>query len=323
MTTLFSLDHVKGTNMSATLSYKQEVTKDVEVFEATHRGMLDLAGTSVPCAVLSNKKRVISQTGLFDAFDRPRKGEKRQEGLPSIIGANNLLEFVTDELREKSIAVPYVHTNGRLAYGYDAELIPLVAELYLIASESEPSPLLESQFRIVQRAQILVRALAKVGITALIDEATGYQYEREKDDLQKLLKAYVAEDYLKWQARFPRKYYQEVFRLYGLPYDPHSLKRPQYIGHFTNTFVYKQLPKGVLETLKNKNPKNEDGTRKRKHHQHLTSDIGLPHLDRHLTKLITVMELSNNKEEFSRNFQRVFQKIEQYKLFPEELGDTR
>jgi hypothetical protein len=266
---------------------------------------------------------VISQTGLFDAFDRPRKGEKRQEGLPSIIGANNLLPFVTDELREKSVALPYVHTNGRLAYGYDAELVPLVAELYLIASESEPSPLIDSQFKIVQRAQILVRSLAKVGIAALIDEATGYQYDREKDDLQKLLKAYVAEDYLKWQARFPRKYYQEVFRLYGLPYNPHSLKRPQYIGHFTNTFVYKQLPKGVLDDLKNKNPKNQDGIRKRKHHQHLTTEVGLPHLDRHLTKLITVMELSDNKEDFSRNFQRVFEKTEQYQLFPEDHVDKK
>ncbi len=307
--------------MNKALAHK--AVKDLEIFEATHRGILDLAGVSVPCAVLSNKKRVISQTGLFDAFDRPRKGEKRQEGLPSIIGANNLLAFVTDELREKSVALPYVHTNGRLAYGYDAELVPLVAELYLIASESDPSPLIDSQFKIVQRAQILVRSLAKVGIAALIDEATGYQYDREKDDLQKLLKAYVAEDYLKWQARFPRKYYQEVFRLYGLPYNPHSLKRPQYIGHFTNTFVYKQLPKGVLDDLKNKNPKNQDGIRKRKHHQHLTAEIGLPHLDRHLTKLITVMELSDSKEDFSRNFQRVFEKTEQYQLFPEDHMDKK
>jgi len=65
-----------------------------------------------------------------------------------------------------------------------------------------------------------------------------------------------------------------------------------------------------LEDLKNKNPKNQDGIRRRKHHQHLTSDVGLPHLDRHLTKLITVMELSDNKEEFSRNFQKVFEKTE-------------
>ena len=40
-----------------------------------------------------------------------------------------------------------------------------------------------------------MRSFARVGIIALIDEATGYQHEREQDELQKLLKAYIAEEY--------------------------------------------------------------------------------------------------------------------------------
>jgi hypothetical protein len=281
-----------------------------EFFEATHRGILHIAGADVPCAVLSNGKRIISQTGLFQAFDRPRKGEKRQEGLPSIVGASNLLPFASDELREKSQAVRYVHTNGQLVSGYDAEIIPLICELYLAANDVG-NVLVESQQKIVLRASVIVRALAKVGISALIDEATGYQYDREKDALQQLLKAYIAEDFLKWQSRFPRKYYQEVFRLHSWEYDPQSLKRPQYLGKFTNEYVYKQLPKGVLEELRKKNPITEKGNRRRRHHQHLSNEVGIPHLDRHLTKLITVMELSEDTESFKKNFNRVFKKIEQ------------
>lgn len=285
-----------------------------EIFEATHRGILNIAGAEVACAVLTNGKRIISQTSLFDAFQRPRKGEKRLSGLPSVVGAANLEPYVTEELREKSKAVRYVHTNGRLAYGYDAEIIPLICELYLAANDDEPSPLVDSQKRLVIRAYVIVRALAKVGITALIDEATGYQYDREKDELQRILAAYIAEDYLKWQARFPKKYYQELFRLYGLPYDPLSLKRPQFIGNFTNEFVYEQLPPGVLDELKRKNPKTVTGNRSRKHHQHLTPQIGVDHLEKHLLKLITVMELSTNAEEFKLNFGRVFKQVEQLKL---------
>lgn len=285
-----------------------------EVFEATHRGYLDIAGTEIPCAVLSNGKRIISQTGLFQAFDRPRKGEKRQEGLPSIIGAANLLPYVNDEVREKCQTIYYSHTNGTIAGGYDAELIPLVCELYLQADEADPRLLVASQDNIVQRAKIIVRALAKVGITALIDEATGYQYDREKDELQRLLSKYIAEDYLKWQSRFPRKFYQEVFRLYGWEYDPLSLKRPSYIGKFTNEFVYDQMPPGVLEELRKRNPVTENGFRKRKHHQHLTEEVGISHLDRHLTKLITVMELSDSVEDFKENFNRVFKNVSQLKL---------
>ncbi|MDQ5938699.1 MAG: hypothetical protein QG603_527 [Patescibacteria group bacterium] len=280
--------------------------------KATHRGYLKLVNNDIPCAVLENGKRIISQTGLFSAFERPRKGEVRQEGLPSIIGAKNLLPFVTDEIKEKAQPISYIHTNGNIAYGYDAELIPLVCELYLKASDAKVA--LESQEKIILVANIIVRSLAKIGITALIDEATGYQYDREKDELQKILAAYIAEDFLRWQMRFPRKFYQEIFRLYGWRYDPMSVKRSAYLGKFTNQYVYEQLPEGVLDELREKNPVTEKGTRKRHHHQHLTEDIGIKHLDRHLTKLITVMELSNSLSEFKRQFNRVFKNIDQQEL---------
>jgi hypothetical protein len=283
--------------------------KDFEVFECTHKGELDLGNKKIACAVLSNGKRIITQTALFDAFNRTRKGEKRLHGLPSIVGAKNLLAFVTDELREKAVPINYYLQNGRIASGYDAELIPIVCELYLSANDA--GVLHESQEKIVLQAKILVRALAKVGITALIDEATGYQYDRENNALQEILKAYIAEDFLKWQARFPRKYYKELFRLYGWEYDPSTLKRPQYLGKFTNEYVYKHLPEGVLEELRKKNPKTQKGYRTKRHHQFLTGDIGIPHLETHITKIITIMELSNTPDEFKENFNRVFKGFHQ------------
>lgn len=277
-----------------------------KAIKATHRGYINIAGTEIPCAVLENNERIISQTGLFLSFDRPRKGEKRQEGLPSIIGAKNLLDFVTDDIREKCQPIPYLHTNGKTAHGYKAEVIPLICDLYLEAKEQGAT--LGSQNKIIARAGIIVRALAKIGITALIDEATGYQYERERDELQKLLSKYIAEDYLKWQTRFPKKYYKEIFRIYGWDYDPYSTKRPSYIGKFTNKYIYEQLPQGVLDELKRKNPVKISGNRVRRHHQYLTQEVGVPHLDKHLLKVITVMELSDSIKEFEVNFNKVFGK---------------
>ncbi|MGM0826571.1 MAG: P63C domain-containing protein [Pseudomonadota bacterium] len=284
----------------------------MNVFECTHKGDLLIAEKSISCAVLSNGKRIITQTALFDAFDRPRKGEKRIEGLPSIVGAKNLIPFVSDELREKAEPIHYYLQNGNVASGYDAELIPLVCELYLIAHDYEA--LIDSQEKMVVQANTLIRSLAKVGITALIDEATGYQYDRENNALQELLKAYISEDFLKWQARFPRKYYQELYRLYGWDYNPLSMKHPQYLGKFTNEYVYDHLPEGVLAELKAKNPRNENGNRVKKHHQFLTGDIGVPHLERHITKLITIMELSDGVDDFKDNFNRVFRNVDQMKL---------
>lgn len=290
------------------------VTDDYAVFEATHRGYLNIVGSEIPCAVLKNGKRIISQTGLFKAFDRPRKGEKRQEGLPSIIGAANLLPYVTEELKEKGKTIHYFHTNGTIASGYDAEFIPLICDLYLDASKADPSVLVASQMRLVERAEILLRALAKVGITGLIDEATGYQYDREKDALQALLSRYIVEEFLPWTSRFPREYYQEIFRLYGWKYDPLSLKRPQFVGKFTKDYVYNEMSPEVLKELEIRNPTLVNGRRRRKHHQHLTEDIGVPHLERHLTKLITVMQLSDSIDDFKENFKRAFKRTNQLQL---------
>jgi len=66
---------------------------------------------------------------------------------------------------------------------------------------------------IAEQSEIIVRSFAKAGIIALIDEARGYQYEREKAELQTILKAYVSEEILKWQETFQLSFYKEVFRL--------------------------------------------------------------------------------------------------------------
>ncbi|MFK0735711.1 MAG: P63C domain-containing protein [Gloeotrichia echinulata HAB0833] len=292
----------------------EELEQRAEIVEVTHKGYLDIAGTKISCAVLANGKRIITQTGLFEAFERPRKGEKRQEGLPSIIGAKNLLPYVDQELKERCKAIHYFHSNGTSAVGYDATLIVSVCELYLKADRDNPRILVPSQEKIVERARILISALAKVGITALIDEATGYQHYREANELQQLLSKYIAEEFLPYTSRFPKDYYQEIFRIYGWEYDPLSLARTPFIGRFTNEYVYNQMSPEVLKELKNKNPIQENGRRKRKHFQYLTTEIGIPHLDKHLAKLIAVMQLSDNIDDFKENFKRVFKKTNQLKL---------
>lgn len=277
-----------------------------QIFKATHRGYLHIGDKEIPCAVLENGKRVISQTGLFDAFDRPRKGSTRLEGVPSIVGAKNLQDYIDDELIEKSKTIKYYHTNGRVATGYDAELIPVVCDLYIEAKEN--NTLLASQEHLYARAVTLIRALAKVGITALIDEATGYQEDRDTKELQKLLEAYISADLMKWQRRFPSVYYKEIFRLHGWAYNPDSQHRPMAIGKFTNKYIYDLFPQEVMNEIKNRNPRlNNKAYRRNRHHQYLTTDIGLPQLDNHISKLLGVMKLSGDLKEFENNFQIAFE----------------
>lgn len=282
-------------------------TNDNVIYEATHRGYLKIADKEIPCAVLENGKRIISQAGLFQAFDRPIHGAKRVEGLPSVVSANNFLEFVTPEFREKSNIIFYKHTNGRTAHGYDAEIIPLICELYLDANHN--NKLYASQIKLADKALIIIRALSKVGITALIDEATGYQYDRKRQELQILLEAYIAKDLMEWTKRFPNDYYEEIYRLHNWDFNPNKSNRPQYIGFFTNKYIYDFFPEEVITEIKKKNPMiSNKGYRKNKLFQYLTPGIGIKQLDDHMSRLTTVMRLSNDLQEYKVNFYKAFKK---------------
>ena len=159
---------------------------------------------------------------------------------------------------------------------------------------------------IVRNADIIIRSVAKVGIIALVDEATGYQYERENDELQKILKAYISEELLPWQKRFPDIFYKELFRLNGWDYTVNGIKkRPGIIGKWTNTFIYEELPNGVLEELKKKTPKSELGNRTNRYHQLLTTDIGEPNLEKQINKVITLFQVSDNMKQFCDNFKKM------------------
>ena len=163
--------------------------------------------------------------------------------------------------------VPYLDKNNREKEGYKADILPLVADLYLRARQA--GILTTNQIDTAQKAEILIRSLARIGITALVDEATGYQYERERNELQKILKAFISEELLKWEKRFPDDFYKEIFRLNGWDFTVSGIKkRPSIIGKWTNTLIYNELSVGVLQELKENTPKHA------RYHQRLTLDIG-------------------------------------------------
>jgi len=68
------------------------------------------------------------------------------------------------------------------------------------------------------------------------------------------------------------------------------------------------LPPGVLEKLKEMLPKNENGNRRAKLWQLLTVDTGIPHLDRELTADLTLMQISETKQQFEEHWDKLFGK---------------
>ena len=266
----------------------------------------------IPCFVLENEKRVITQRGLIKALGMSAgTAGKGADRVVSFISQSRFNAFAPKELRVLSTSpIKFKGPGGAIAFGYDATIIVDICDMVIQAAKA--GVLMKQQLHIAERAEVLFRGFAKTGIIALVDEATGYQDIRERNALMKILQAYISPTLLPWTKRFPDEFYREMFRLNGWAYDPESVKRPIVIGKWTNQLIYEQLPEGVLEELKHKTPKHH------RLHQSLTPDVGHPHLSNQLAAVTAIMRLSSNWRKFMANFAKAFNTGQTEFDFPEE-----
>jgi len=293
-----------------------------ELRKATHDGVLEVGEVVVPCYVLEDTTRVISQRGLQSSIGMSKGGAAK-------VGARRLLTLV-GRFETKGIAAKDLMARldtpilfqpphgGRSAFGYEATVLTDICEFILQCRDMKLLTTPRQEIY-AKAAEIVLRALAKVGIIALIDEATNYQEVRDRLALQKILEKYLTDEWAKWTKTFPDEFYRELFRLQRLPYPPTSGKRPSYVGHWTNDIVYSRLAPGVLKELRKKNPVSSSGLRKRKHHQYLTRDIGHPALKDHLMNIIFLMRGCTSWSDFKRRLERASPKYGD--TFPLELSE--
>jgi hypothetical protein len=276
--------------------------------KATHEGDLTLGNYTIHCAVLEDGQRVLTQSDLMRALGRARQAKGRQYydgdvNMPAFLTAKNLKPFIDKDLEVTSSQIEFRPLKGAKAFGYPAELLPKVCEVFLRARD-QGDVLTHNQIHIARQADVLMRALAHVGIAALVDEATGYQEVRDRLALQKILDAFISKELAKWAKRFPDEFYREIFRLKNWPWKGMKVNRPGVVAHYTNDVVYERLAPGVLKELKRINPPDERGQRKHKHHQWLTPDVGHPKLRDHLNGVLALMRASNTWKDFKKLLDR-------------------
>lgn len=285
-----------------------------------HEGELAVGDISIPCFVLEDGTRVLSGRGFQEAIKvRDRiEGEKRGGYiLPTFLDSKSLNPFIVSKIGVAKLEPIIAYRGNQKIHGYEATILADVCDAILEARRAGIK-LTDRQALVADQCEILMRAFAKVGIIALVDEATGYQFDREAQELQEILKKYISEELLIWSKRFPDIFYKEIFRLNGWNYTVKGInKRPGVIGTWTNQLIYNQLPKGVLAKLKTKTPKDDKGNRKHRFHQLLSIDIGQPDLQRQLTSVITIMKLSKDWDHFKHQFDQLYG---QASLFDHEEG---
>jgi len=279
---------------------------DEKIKKATHMGVLKIGDSEIPCAVLEDGTRVLSERGFTKALGGKRGGahwrRKRKSGdgafLPVYVSANNLIPYIDNDLAT-ALAVPikYSGPKGGIANGIPAQYVQNVCEVYLEARDADD--LYDSQLPLAEQAEKLVRGLATVGIIALVDEATGYQDDRVKDALEKILSVYLLKEKKPYIGMFPLWFYKEIYRLNGWRWSPENAqKRPGVIGRWTNELVWAKLAPKLLQELQKRNPPIKPGRRAYKHFQFLTDDVGDPALKAHFEGLGALMRASTQWRKF-------------------------
>jgi len=276
-----------------------------EVLKATHGSPdhpLKIGDAEIDCYVLEDDTRVITQRSMIRAIGLTRggaRGEAERVGaeLPRFATQGWINSHIDKELGlALSSPIPFKPPGVGMAYGYPATILADICDAILKARDAgDTGP---RQAGIVKQADILVRGFARVGIVALVDEATGYQRDRAKDALAKILEAFIAKELQAWVQTFPADFYEQMFRLRGLEFPRASVQRPRYFGLLTNDIVYKRLAPGVLTELKRITPRRDDGRPSAKYFQSLTSNIGYPKLKEHLGAVVALMRISRTWEGF-------------------------
>jgi P63C domain len=268
---------------------------------ADYEGSFKLGAIDVSAAVLRDGTRIINQSTFLRLLGRSRSPKAGTgvlssiDQLPFFLKAEALAVFIDEDLVASTKPVFFRYKNGRKAVGYRAHVLPEVAEVYLRLRDhhiSVGTPVPKPFRDIITACDLLTRALAQVGIAALVDEATGYQAVREHDALQRILDQWLNGYARKWAKTFPDMFWEKLLRAKG--YESYiGLRRPQFVGHWVNDVVYSRLAPGILSKVRELNPKTGDsGARKHKHFQFLTDDHGVPELREHLTKVMTVADLA-------------------------------
>jgi hypothetical protein len=284
---------------------------------------LKIGDIEIPCYVLDNGARVITHRGLQGSLGMAITGGARetarflQQFEDKGLDCKNLIARVSEpiEFRPK--------IGGRTAFGYEATVLADFCDL-LLEARKKKNFLTKRGLEIAARCEVLVRGFARVGIVALVDEATGYQEVRDRLALQEILDKYLRKEFAAWAKRFPDEFYQEIFRLRGWVWRGMRINRPSCVAAYTRDLVYKRLAPGILEELERRNPVATAGYRLHRHHQLLTEDVGHPALSQHLHALLGLMRASDTWAQMMKLVNRAFPKrgdTLQMEMFREDGDD--
>jgi hypothetical protein len=205
---------------------------------AKYAGTLEMLGHKLKCFNLEDGSRYFASNSIQVVLKMVREGEQKERGtnLGKFLNQKSLKPFVDKQKCIRTFEPTVFYYKGVKINGYEATTLVDVCNIYLALEKgaiNQGKKLTKGQTIIANESRLALGAIAKVGLFALIDEATGYQYERERFALQKIFKLLVLEDgiFSEVKKMFPLDYYKELFEVYDVDFTAENIRRkPRFIG---------------------------------------------------------------------------------------------
>jgi len=268
--------------------------------EAIHTGIIKLGEFELPCYVLNNETRVLSQREVVKLISGGRESGDLNRYLNARAIQPHLPAKFRSESAEKSRNSLIFKVGTTTAHGIEASDLVDICNAYLKARQE--GTLQPSQAKLAEQSELFISACAKVGIDAIVDEATGFQYFRKANELQEKFKAYLQEEYREWTLTFPRQFFMQLYKLEGIVPPMPIQNYPKRFGKYVMRFIYDTLDPDIADYLRENNP--EPGGKK--HHHQLFNEFGYGNLQQHVMSVLGIMKASINLERFKENLAIAF-----------------
>jgi hypothetical protein len=279
-----------------------------DIPEARSQGVLTIGDVVIDCYVLKDRRRLIHKRAMARALGLKSDGGN---AFMKTLNGKTLGSKIPTEIRKKiEKHIVFKPLIGDPAHGYEASVL---IDLCSALMDLEPV-LLPSQKFLAHQAEIIIRAAAKVGLVALIDEATGFIEDKRREEYREIWQQCIREDARKWeQPEFPDDLFDIFYKTYGLQrINPDSTKHPKFFAKLIRKYIYQPLLNSngaILELLDEKNPVvYSGGGRRFKLWQFLTDEVGLPAVRAQVWQVVGIGKGAKNKAQLAARF---------YESFPE------
>lgn len=279
-----------------------------EMPEAESQGILPIGNVKIDCYVLRDGRRLIHKRAMARALGLQSDGGN---AFMKTLSGKTLGSKIPADVREKvERHIVFKPLNGDPAHGYEATVLIDLCDALI---DAEPH-LLPNQKFLAKQAEIIIRAAAKVGIVALIDEATGFIADKRREEYRELWQKCIREEARKWEEReFPEDLFEIFYKTYGLKrLNPDSTKHPKFFSKLIRKYIYEPLLNSngaILELLDEKNPVvYANGGRRYKMWQFLDEEVGTPAVRAQIWQFVGIGKGARNKQQLENRF---------YESFPE------